>query len=418
MPIPGANNIDKGIVVDLSEIDGVLLSPNRKILGVETGGTWQEAANELNGTDRGIPSGRDPTTAVGGFTLGGGISFFAPKIGFGADNVVNFEVVLASGDIVNANATSNSDLWMALKGGGSNFGIGTRFDFNTFPLRHLWSAGIPLPVDEHTTEFALNALHGLTQIHRAFPNLAYGNTFSFNASRTPPEGSIWNSAVLSGNEIRELHIPSVPVTVGGVKTEVSIVDHMSETSLADLLKASDRFPFGYRKFMATVTFVNDWTTLSHVHELTVDLYKTVRHVENMEWLFAYESIPHLYTEHSVSRGGNVLGLNRTKEDLILMHLAPRWSSTSDDKVMFNMARQWVEQVKGYTKSVGTSSDYVYLNYAGSFQDPIASYGEDSVRFLKQVARKYDPSGVFQKAAKGGFKIPGMDKSGDIEHDEL
>lgn len=65
-----------------------------------------------------------------------------------------------------------------------------------------------------------------------------------------------------------------------------------------------------------------------------------------------------------------------------------------------------------------SSNYVYLNYAGGFQDPIASYGEDSVRFLKQVARKYDLSGVFQKAAKGGFKIPGMDKSGDIEHDEL
>lgn len=109
MPIPGANHIDNGIVVDLSEIDGVLLSPNRKILGVETGSAWQEAANELNGPSRGIPSGRDPTTAVGGFTLGGGISFFAPKIGFGADNVVNFEVVLASGDIVNANATSNSD---------------------------------------------------------------------------------------------------------------------------------------------------------------------------------------------------------------------------------------------------------------------------------------------------------------------
>lgn len=417
MPIPGANNIDGGVALDLSRISDTKLSTDHTVVSIGTGSTWQAAANKLKDTGLGIPSGRCPTTAVGGVTLGGGISFFAPKIGFAADNVVNFEVVLASGDIVNANATHNSDLWMALKGGGGNFGVVTRFDFATFPQPSLWAAGIPLPADEHATDFALKALHGITSMQHMFPKLAYGNVFSFNASRTPFEGGIWNSVVFSGDDIKEIRLPAVPINVGGVVTEVKISDHMRETTLADLLEESDQFPFGYRSYIAAVTFVNDLSTISHVHDLTVELYKTVRQVEDMEWLFAYEPLPHVFTEHSMSRGGNVLGLNRTKDDLILMQVAPRWSSARNDKVMLDTARQWVEQVKGYTKGVGKASEYLYMNYADGFQDPIASYGEENVRFLKDVARKYDKHGVFQKAVKGGFKIPGMN-SGDVEHDEL
>lgn len=60
------------------------------------------------------------------------MSFFAPRYGFACDNVINFEVVLASGDIVNANAHENPDLWFALKGGSNNFGVVTRFDLRTF----------------------------------------------------------------------------------------------------------------------------------------------------------------------------------------------------------------------------------------------------------------------------------------------
>lgn len=51
---------------------------------------------------------------------------------------MNFEVVLADGSVVNANSTSYDDLYRALKGGSSNFGIVTRFDLNTLPNTPLW----------------------------------------------------------------------------------------------------------------------------------------------------------------------------------------------------------------------------------------------------------------------------------------
>lgn len=60
---------------------------------------------------------------VGGFTLGGGLSFMSAAHGFACDNVVNYEVVLANASIVNANENENRDLFWALKGGGNQFGM-------------------------------------------------------------------------------------------------------------------------------------------------------------------------------------------------------------------------------------------------------------------------------------------------------
>jgi len=60
------------------------------------------------------------------------------RFGLAADNVKNFEVVLANGTIVNANAKLNNDLFWALKGGGPNYGIVSRYDLNTVPVYEIW----------------------------------------------------------------------------------------------------------------------------------------------------------------------------------------------------------------------------------------------------------------------------------------
>lgn len=67
-------------------------------------------------------------------------SFHSNLKGFACDSVVNFEIVLANGTIINANANENADLWKAQKGGSGNFGFVTRIDQGEFadngsPLR-------------------------------------------------------------------------------------------------------------------------------------------------------------------------------------------------------------------------------------------------------------------------------------------
>lgn len=72
----------------------------------------------------------------------GGLSYFAYARGFICDNVVSYEVVLADGRIVNANADTNRDLWVALKGGANNFGVVTGFDLRVFPQGQLWGGKV------------------------------------------------------------------------------------------------------------------------------------------------------------------------------------------------------------------------------------------------------------------------------------
>lgn len=104
-------------------------NPKTKLASIEPGGRWGDVyRNLLDKHNITVTGGRDGDVGVGGYLLGGGNSYYTGRNGFGCDTVVNYEIVLADGQIINANGRENSDLWKALKGGGLNFGIVTRFD--------------------------------------------------------------------------------------------------------------------------------------------------------------------------------------------------------------------------------------------------------------------------------------------------
>lgn len=99
-----------------------------KIASIQPGSNFGDAYTALDVYNVTIAGGRASVVGVGGFTTGGGYSFHSNSHGFACDNVANYEIVLANGSVVNANATWNSDLWKAQKGGSGNFGFVTRID--------------------------------------------------------------------------------------------------------------------------------------------------------------------------------------------------------------------------------------------------------------------------------------------------
>jgi hypothetical protein len=111
----------------------------------------------------------------------GGVSPFFPRYGFGCDMVSSFSVVLANGDIVNANAEENPDLMVALKGGLNNFGIVVRFDMKVFQQGKIWGGYIVTPITALDANLAaLVSLYGGGNWN---PYLAVEQSFTFSAER-------------------------------------------------------------------------------------------------------------------------------------------------------------------------------------------------------------------------------------------
>ena len=122
----------------------------------------------------------------------------------------------------------------------------------------------------------------------------------------------------------------------------------------------------------------------------------------MNWIFSYEPLPSYVA--NLSKKSHTMGLNSTQDNLIVMMFALRWTDAKYDIRMRQATVDWVAAVNQATQASGAFNPFLYLNYAGDFQDPLGGYGAANVKFMKQVAKKYNPEGVFQQLMPGGFKI--------------
>jgi hypothetical protein len=125
----GLGTCDDGVLIDLSGLKEIEVDPGARTVRVGGGCTWGEVDAATNEHGLATPSGIISTTGVGGLTLGGGIGHLSRKCGLTIDNLLEADVVLASGECVRAAADENPDLFWALRGGGGNFGVVTSFRF-------------------------------------------------------------------------------------------------------------------------------------------------------------------------------------------------------------------------------------------------------------------------------------------------
>jgi hypothetical protein len=125
----GLGTADDGVVIDLSLLKEIEVDPQARTVRVGGGCTWGQVDSATNEHGLATPSGIISTTGVGGLTLGGGIGHLSRKHGLAIDNLLEADVVLASGERVRASVDENPDLFWALRGGGGNFGVVTSFLF-------------------------------------------------------------------------------------------------------------------------------------------------------------------------------------------------------------------------------------------------------------------------------------------------
>ncbi len=132
--IAGNALCDDGIVVDLSRMKAASVDPGARRVVIEGGATLADLDAACQAHGLATPVGINSTTGVAGLTLGGGFGWLSRKYGMTIDNLEAAEVVTAAGEVVRASAGEHADLFWALRGGGGNFGVVTRFEFRLHPV--------------------------------------------------------------------------------------------------------------------------------------------------------------------------------------------------------------------------------------------------------------------------------------------
>ena len=125
---------DGGVVIDLSGMRGVHVDPATRTVRAAGGATWGEVDRESQLFGLAVPGGVVSTTGIAGLTLHGGYGHLRRKFGLTIDNVLSAEIVTADGKVRTASATDHPDLFWALRGAGSNFGVVTSFEFRAHPV--------------------------------------------------------------------------------------------------------------------------------------------------------------------------------------------------------------------------------------------------------------------------------------------
>jgi FAD/FMN-containing dehydrogenase len=132
--VSGAATNDGGIVIDLSGMRGVRVDPEARTVRVQGGATWGDVDRETQLFGLATPGGVVSTTGVGGLTLHGGWGWLRRKYGYCVDNLLSVDIVTADGAVHTASEAENADLFWAVRGAGSNFGVVTSFEFRLHPV--------------------------------------------------------------------------------------------------------------------------------------------------------------------------------------------------------------------------------------------------------------------------------------------
>lgn len=407
-PAAGFANIQDGVTIDLTALRSVSLSSNKQVAHVDAGASWLDVYSYLDQHNVTVAGGRNGQVGVGGLTLGGGISYIGPRVGWACDNVLNFEVcpipatqgrpidgqqiVLASSEIVQVSMASHPDLFRALKGGANNFGIVTGFDFQTFPQGKILAGYITSPFAQREAVFEAFADLANATVYDPYAEIVTAMSYSTETG--------WGSIVTVAAYTKAQIEPAA------FQPFIDVLDTQNTLHLTPISTWSNETAITPTEQMFyTSTYGVSATLMSEMTKRWDMILNETGPIPGLtSWGFVFEPLPTIYTQFGEKNGGNSLGTTPKDGNAMILLLSLGWNDTDSDVLVMKTARRLLDGANEVARNMGLLHDFQYLNYAGPGQNPPASYGEFNLMKLRAASKKYDPRGMFQRQVPGGFKL--------------
>lgn len=294
--------------------------------------------------------------------------------------------------------TQYADLYWALRGGGNNFGLVTKFNLEAFPLGQMW--GGQRIYTKEAIPALINAYYNLGQNTAEDPKAHQILSFGFRA----PDEAI---------AIVELEYVA-PVANATVMEEYNAIDFpmiVDTTGIKTLAKLTTGLDEGGanspgRQMFITWSMKLDKELATIAKDIFYEELPTIRNAAGLVPALSLQVFTKPLLEKTKKRGGNPLGLDPATGPLMNCLIAFAWTNKADDARIHKFAERVRSRSVAAAAAKGKSYPYLYMNYAAPWQNPIASYGSANKARLLNIARKYDPTEVFQKLQPGYFKLQG------------
>ena len=127
------------MLIQTGRMRGVEIDAGGRRARVQAGAWWEDVVPQASELGLAALHGSSPNVGITGYSLGGGIGYYARRLGLQTNSVTAIELVTADGDLVRADAEHEADLFWALRGGGGNFGVVTALEFKLYPVESVYA---------------------------------------------------------------------------------------------------------------------------------------------------------------------------------------------------------------------------------------------------------------------------------------
>ena len=374
--VPGFGTADDAIVADLSAMQSVDVDDAARTAQAAGGTTWGRFNDVTAAHGLATTGGIISTTGVGGLTLGGGIGYLCRGYGLSCDNVLAAEVVLADGSVVTASADEHPDLYWALRGGGGNFGVVTRFTYRLHPVTTIYGGPMffELADGEAILRHFRDFIRTAPREYGGFPAFQIAPPLPFVPENRVGEPFValvtcWTGSPAEGERILdEFRAVSRPVA-----------EHIGEMPYAGLNSAFDPLvPPGLQHY---------WKA-AFVKELTDEAIAA--HMVHGPKVPTVNSTVHLYpidgAVQDVAPDATAFG---HRDANFAPVIAGMWPDPADNEANIAWVRDYYAAIAPMSEPGG------YINFASADDQARAgaNFGANYTR-LREVKRRYDPDNLF------------------------